>query len=1155
MEKNYSCFKISWLLILLLLTSQVWAQQFTYLTVPAIGGATSNNGRGPMTFVNAHRSCAIYPAAEFAGLFAAGDTIFTAGYIITTPIATAQSGDIRILMVNTSDAGFLKNPLWDSVIASRGQMDTVYDGPITIPAVAGPYFVTLTKPFVYNGGGMYVAFEFTQPMSATTSAVYSCNNTIANSQRNVQGANLGILNSLVNVSNFRPQLYLGKKTPTNDAQIMEVYSLGKLPIPFATPYGVKARVKNLGLDTLLNKAFYLSVSPNNMISDSVIVDSLLPNQEKTISFVPYSSTNLGTDTVRVFCAPDNNNANNLRRYGQIVNLNTYNYADPFRGPIGGVGFNGGTGDFVAKFPYTGTNSVNQIGVNFNTGGTSLRVGIWDTSATGAPGALLWQSAPITTAAGLNTIPVNPPVPILGTFFVGVRQTSITNAAFSYQDETPIRGQTFYYTAPTGNTVWTDFLTTNSNFRFMIEPRLQLANDIGFISISKPCNAFPLGQNIAGSQATLYNYGSNSQFTLPVRMEIRNAANAVVFTDSTNISFILSNSEAIANFPGTFSPTVAGTYTMKAWASLSTDGDRNNDTITKTIVVAAPLPGVNPGTRLQFDGFDDLIEVKTNSAIVPVNNFTIEAWVRPSTAVGTAAIYSLDSTLNDTSLTFNLAGLTPQVVMKTTMGYLIASSNVNIVFNSWSHVALTYNGFNVKIYVNGQLGLDTTLNGNVVNKGGSIYLGRRAGLGTALNGGMDNYMYWNQVRTATQIRTDMHFKRPILSNPNLLQYLRFDEGGGSSILADMSGNCNIGIMNNFDFNNITATPAWFISSLPLDTTIGVMQTINSTTNTAFANKSISLNFQNMSGSNEVVAHYFREPAIGFQPDTILTSGSKTRLGSYWILYNYGTASYDSVLATFTVPAGNLGNTALDSIYLANRESGASGLWNLARNPADTINLSNQSVRFWLPRLNTFAKQYGIASNTTSNPLPVKYAWFKGSIVGQDAILNWATASEINNSHFVIERSTDGIFFMPIGKIEGVGSAQTLHQYKFMDENALELGASKLYYRLLQVDIDGKESISEIVILTADNEPLVVKSIQPNPFSQNLSIVLDNIQDLSVQIQLMDMSGKSVMHKNLGLESGSHLLNLDEAGNLPGGIYFLRLDYLGKSETYKLVKLKE
>jgi hypothetical protein len=86
-------------------------------------------------------------------------------------------------------------------------------------------------------------------------------------------------------------------------------------------------------------------------------------------------------------------------------------------------------------------------------------------------------------------------------------------------------------------------------------------------------------------------------------------------------------------------------------------------------------------------------------------------------------------------------------------------------------------------------------------------------------------------------------------------------------------------------------------------------------------------------------------------------------------------------------------------------------------------------------------------------------------------------------------------------------------------------------------------------------LVVKSIQPNPFSQNLSIVLDNIQDLSVQIQLMDMSGKSVLHKNLGLESGSHLLNLDEAGNLPGGIYFLRLDYLGKSETYKLVKLKE
>ncbi len=1145
---------IKFLVLNVLLIHQANAQSYTYFTIPVTAGGTSGAGRGPVTSFAAHRSCAIYPAADFAGIFNPGDTIFRAGYILTTPITTGVSGNMRIFMVNTSDAGFLKNTLWDSIVQSRGAMDTVYNGSMTIPNVAGPYFVTLQKPFVYTGGGVYVAYQWEASPPATTAAVYSCNTGVVNGQRNIQGASLATLGTLTGASSFRPQLYLGKKTPTNDAQVVEVYSLGKMPIPFASPYSVRARVKNLGSDTLLDRYFYVRVRPVNNLLDSILVDSLLPGQEKTISFPGYSSLNTGTDTVRVFCAPDNNNANNSKIYGQIVNLNTYNYADPFKIPTGGVGFTGATGDFVAKFPYSGSNSINQVGVNFSAGGTTLKVGIWDTTALGTPGTLLWESAPFATTAGLNTIPVNPPVPIGGTFFVGVRQTGTVNASFSFQAETPIRGQTFYYTSPTGNTVWTDFLTTNSNFRFMVEPRLQLANDLGVTSINSPCESFPIGQSFNGTSASVYNYGSNTQFGVPVKMQVRNATNAIVFSDSASVSFISAAASANVSFPNTFSPTVAGTYTIKTWTELPGDGDKNNDTAYKTIIVQSPILGTTAGTRLQFDGADDYILINNNQTVKPLSNFTIESWVRISNAVGSSSLYSLDSSLNDTSLTININGLTPQVVIKTTNGYLSVNSSKLLNFNSWAHLALVYSGTSLRLFVNGQIGIDTALTGDVVSSGRPIYIGRRAGLGAAFNGGLENYQYWNTALSTAEIRLNMHRKRMPMSNANIMQMLRFDDGVGASIMGDLSGNCNPGFLNNFDFNNLTATPAWFNSSLPLDTGLANIQTITSSASQSFAGKNISLSFANMSGTTEVAAHYFREQPLGFLPDTIVTSGTKTGHNRYWILYNYGTPTYDSALATFIVPSGNIGNSALDSIFLAIRESGSSGLWTMARNTADTLNLSNQSVRFWLPATNAFAKQYGIASNTSTNPLPVKYAFFKGSISEGDAILNWATALEINNSHFVIERSTDGIFYTAIGKVMGMGNASKLSNYQFEDSKAFGLGYATLYYRLRQVDNDGTENLSNVVILSIEEENILVKGIMPNPFAAELVINLQMKEDIALNFELIDINGKTMFNKQMGLEAGQHQIYLDEAGQLPGGIYFLKLTYQGKQQTFKLVKMR-
>ncbi|MDP1727927.1 MAG: LamG-like jellyroll fold domain-containing protein [Bacteroidota bacterium] len=936
----------------------------------------------------------------------------------------------------------------------------------------------------------------------------------------------------------------------SDMAIRQVYSLGKLPVPFGVPHTVKAAIKNAGSTALTNVYVSIEVTGTISILDSVLITGINAGIDTTISFPSYTPSSTGTNFIKVFVSQDNNVYNDTNYYTQIVNQNTYNYADPTVVTAGGVGFTGATGDFVAKFPYTGSASINQIGVNFSAGGNTLKVGIWDTTSAGTPGTLLWSSSSFSTLAGLNTIPVSPAVSISGTFFVGVIQTGTVNAAFSFQNESPIRKQTFYYTSPTGGTTWTDFFTTSSNFRFMIEPRLQLADDLGSTSIEAPCNAFPLGQGSINPIATFYNYGSNTQFAIKLRAKIYNQAGSVVYNDSSSLSFILPSVSQTVTFTSVFNPTLAGTYTIKTWSELIGDGDNNNDTATKSFTVQNLVTGVGSGDRIQFDGTDDYVMIPYAANLKPNTNFTVEAWVRPSSVVSIGTLYSKDSTTTDSSLTIYMVGATPQVVMRTANGSvaLMASSSGSLF--SWTHVAVTYDGSDLRIYVNGDTAGVASITGSVTCLNGPTYLGRRAGATLPANLGLENFMFWNTVRTESQIRLGMHTKVPALSSSNLMAYLRFDEGPGNLYLADASGNCNEALMNNFD-----QATCWFQSSLPLDTTLGTSMIFTNDNLQSFANKNLALKFSNLSGSAQVVAHYFKYLPLGFLPDTVIATTPKVSHNRHWAVYRYGSNSYDSVRASFTFPSGNLGASGTAaSLYLTVRDNGASGIWTTARNPADSLDIFNQTAQFWLPQSISIKKQFGVASSGTSNPLPVKYLSFAGFKQQSGVKLIWITASEINNAHFVIERSTDGKNFDAIGKVKGAGNSQQKNTYSFLDMNVFSLNANKIYYRLKQFDVDGNNENSNTVIIEMEKQDVIfVNTILPNPFSDKLELSYTSSQDLHMVIEIININGEIMFKKTIDSEAGYRQINLDEAGDMPHGVYFMRLQYNGIVNIQKLLKL--
>lgn len=100
----------------------------------------------------------------------------------------------------------------------------------------------------------------------------------------------------------------------------------------------------------------------------------------------------------------------------------------------------------------------------------------------------------------------------------------------------------------------------------------------------------------------------------------------------------------------------------------------------------------------------------------------------------------------------------------------------------------------------------------------------------------------------------------------------------------------------------------------------------------------------------------------------------------------------------------------------------------------------------------------------SPLPVELVYFRANMKEKIAELEWATATETNNSHFVVEKSADGRDFYPLTTVQGSGTSLTSSTYKAYDEKVN--GAS--YYRLKQVDFNGIFAYSQIITIDAKTQ---------------------------------------------------------------------------------------
>ena len=170
-------------------------------------------------------------------------------------------------------------------------------------------------------------------------------------------------------------------------------------------------------------------------------------------------------------------------------------------------------------------------------------------------------------------------------------------------------------------------------------------------------------------------------------------------------------------------------------------------------------------------------------------------------------------------------------------------------------------------------------------------------------------------------------------------------------------------------------------------------------------------------------------------------------------------------------------------------------------------------------------------STNFPLPFTLLSFDVKpLPNNQAQVQWTTAQELNNQGFGIEKSIDGISFEEISFVEAAGEGGRLQAYDFMDYNFYE----SAYYRLRQVDLDGRENYTPVVF--AEHPEEFRLDIYPNPVVDEVNIFLAT--EDPVRMSLIDMRGQAIWQQRGDLSITEQALNQQLSG-LTSGAYWIRI----------------
>jgi hypothetical protein len=168
-----------------------------------------------------------------------------------------------------------------------------------------------------------------------------------------------------------------------------------------------------------------------------------------------------------------------------------------------------------------------------------------------------------------------------------------------------------------------------------------------------------------------------------------------------------------------------------------------------------------------------------------------------------------------------------------------------------------------------------------------------------------------------------------------------------------------------------------------------------------------------------------------------------------------------------------------------------------------------------------------------PLPVELVDFTSQCDGNNVQIRWSTATEQNNSHFVVQRSDDGSSFRNIGTVQGNGTSAQMSYYSFTDT---EPASGTTFYRLQQVDYNGQSTTTSPIVQQGCGSS--GETISSFSSANDLTVSIFTLVSADYTITVYDDQGKLVLLQQVSAGEGSNRFQFESI--LPAtGIYMLNV----------------
>jgi hypothetical protein len=565
-------------------------------------------------------------------------------------------------------------------------------------------------------------------------------------------------------------------------------------------------------------------------------------------------------------------------------------------------------------------------------------------------------------------------------------------------------------------------------------------------------------------------------------------------------------------------------------------------------------GQGGGYALDFDGSDDYVEISNPSTS---QTYTFSCWFKSNQHTG----YIVSRGNNTHWIEFHNSGSlisgTSSNTFGTTYNY---NSSFTLSTGTWYHVAITYDGSNLKQYINGTQMFSIT--GSNVTPNSNMLLADDPVESITFTGSIDEVRLWTAVRTQAQIQASMHVDLAG-SESNLVAYYKMSNGSGTS-LTDNSSNSYTGTLTNMVTSG--GSSDWVTSYAPIGDLNSSYETDvegiwkASGTNASDASDGLTMTVSSaLSTGNFAV--YGNNNTSGTSASDVGSVGSTYRTGRIWQVDESGTVA-GTITIDISDATGNSGGTGTASNFILLYRSGTSGNFTSA---ATGASISGDAVSFTSVSL---ADGYYAMGAQSDASLPVELTSFEVLDTRDNGItLHWITESEINNLGFILDRRTPTIDWIEIAsfvthpELQGQGSVSHQTIYTYTDNTVTD---DETYdYRIADVDYDGNKEYHSLQLMGISPASIpstyVLHQNYPNPFNPITTLSYDLPEDAMVNITIYDMMGRIVNNlvssqQNIGYKSIQWNATNNTGQPVSAGLYLYTIQAGEFRQAKKMVLLK-